>query len=83
MGLDVPMDASEIKIEKIDLNISDAEATKAVEVFKAYMSAPPEVKTTIELLLKATQSQLEIPHLKAEVPKSTPELPRLKKDKGK
>lgn len=83
MGYDVQMEMPEIKRESIESDISNADVFKAVQMFKSFMSAPPEVKATIELLLKATQSQLEIPHLKAEVPKSTPELPRLKKDKGK
>lgn len=80
MGYDVQMEMPEIKRESIESDISNADVFKAVQMFKSFMSAPPEVKATIELLLKATQSQLEIPHLKAEVPKSTPELPHLKKE---
>lgn len=66
------------------LTHSADEIAKAVNMYDEYIKASPEIQGMIESLLKLSQSipQVpEVPHLKnVELPKSTVELPHLKKD---
>ena len=87
MGLDVPMELPSMKIPELNANLYTADIQRAVEMFKTYEIATPEIKAAIDSLLKTVKpisdssKQIEVPHLKLEVPKSSAELPRLKKDK--
>ena len=53
----------------------------AIQLFKAYTNANPDIRSAVDLLLHKNQVQAEIPHLK--VPKPAVSLPRLKKDTEK
>lgn len=79
MGLDVPMEVPEFE----PLELSE-EIKEAIEKFKAYSIAPPEIKAAIDSLLEASKA-LRIPELPAlkgiKVPKPSAELPHLKPDK--
>jgi hypothetical protein len=66
------------------ISYSADEIAKAVSLYDEYVKASPEIQGMIESLLKISQSipsVPEIPHLKkAEFPKPSAEIPRLKKD---
>lgn len=86
MGYDTPMEMPEFNL---NMDFDTSQISKAVEMFKTYEIATPEIKAAIDSLLKTVKpiadesrkiaSQMNIPHL--EVPKSSAELPYLKKDK--